>query len=64
MPGERAWRTQQAQQANGIPVPEPVAADLRKLAHQLGVALPPALAAHSAPVATTETSTTAPATAA
>ncbi len=63
MPGERAWRTQQVQQAHGIPVPEPVAADLRKLADHLGVALPPALAAHSAPAAISDTSTNAPATA-
>ncbi|RZJ06784.1 MAG: Ldh family oxidoreductase, partial [Haliea sp.] len=47
MPGERAWRTQQSQQTNGIPVPEPVAADLRKLATLLGVELPEALAARA-----------------
>ncbi|RYX91803.1 MAG: Ldh family oxidoreductase [Comamonadaceae bacterium] len=45
MPGERAWRTQQAQEKDGIPVPEPVAADLRRLAVSLGIDLPACLAA-------------------
>lgn len=43
LPGERAWRTQQAQQINGIPVPAPVAADLLALALQLGVTAPASL---------------------
>ena len=62
MPGERAWRTQQTQQKNGIAVPEPVAADLRKLAGELGVELPPALASpagHAAPLASTGATTAA-----
>ena len=45
MPGERAWRTQQAHQAGGIPVPAPVAADLRRLAEKLAIALPASLQA-------------------
>jgi LDH2 family malate/lactate/ureidoglycolate dehydrogenase len=45
MPGERAWRTQQAHRREGIPVPEAVAGDLRALAARLGVAMPPSLAA-------------------
>ena len=44
LPGERAWQTQQQQLKNGIPVPEPVAADLLSLATRLGVAVPAALA--------------------
>lgn len=44
LPGERAWRTQQQQERDGIPVPAPVAADLRALAARLGVDLPAALA--------------------
>lgn len=51
MPGERSWRTQQAQQKSGIPIPEPVAADLRKLAIELGVELPAAFTVPSSPVA-------------
>jgi LDH2 family malate/lactate/ureidoglycolate dehydrogenase len=43
LPGERAWRTQQAQQKNGIPVPQAVAADLQALARRLGVQLPSSL---------------------
>jgi LDH2 family malate/lactate/ureidoglycolate dehydrogenase len=45
MPGERAWRTHQANQRDGIPVPDAVAADLRALAEKLGVELPQGLAA-------------------
>jgi LDH2 family malate/lactate/ureidoglycolate dehydrogenase len=44
MPGERAWRTQQANQREGIPVPEAVAADLRALAIRLGIEPPQSLA--------------------
>lgn len=43
MPGERAWRTEQAQRASGIAVPEPVAADLRQLAAQLRIDVPASL---------------------
>lgn len=44
LPGERAWRTQQEQERDGIPVPTAVAADLQALATRLGVATPDALA--------------------
>ena len=44
MPGERAWRAHQANQRDGIPVPDAVAADLRALAARLGVELPQSLA--------------------
>ena len=44
MPGERAWRTQQANQREGIPVPEPVVADLRALAARLDIDAPQSLA--------------------
>lgn len=40
LPGERAWRTQQQQERDGIPVPAPVAADLLALAQRLGVHAP------------------------
>ncbi|MDB5931225.1 MAG: lactate dehydrogenase [Polaromonas sp.] len=40
LPGERAWRTQQQQEKDGIPVPLPVAADLQALARRLGVKAP------------------------
>lgn len=43
MPGERAWRTQQRQQAQGIAIAAPVAADLRVLAERLGVGIPASL---------------------
>ena len=43
LPGERAWRIQQAQQISGIPVSEPVAADLLALARRLGVTAPASL---------------------
>jgi len=43
MPGERAWRAHQLNQRDGIPVPEPVAIDLRALAAKLGVHVPDAL---------------------
>ncbi len=49
LPGERAWRTQQQQLKDGIPLPAPVAADLQALATRLGVAAPVALA-HAEPV--------------
>lgn len=45
VPGERAWRAQQRNVRAGIPLAEPVVADLRRLAHELGVAMPPSLAA-------------------
>jgi len=40
LPGERAWKTQQQQEREGIPVPAPVAADLLALAEQLSVPAP------------------------
>lgn len=40
LPGERAWRTQQQQEREGIPVPAPVMADLVALADRLGVTAP------------------------
>jgi LDH2 family malate/lactate/ureidoglycolate dehydrogenase len=40
LPGERAWRTQQKQEHEGIPLPTPVVIDLRALANRLGVAAP------------------------
>jgi LDH2 family malate/lactate/ureidoglycolate dehydrogenase len=43
MPGERAWRTEQAQRHSGIAVPAAVVADLRQLAAQLRVDVPPSL---------------------
>jgi LDH2 family malate/lactate/ureidoglycolate dehydrogenase len=43
MPGERAWHEQQANQRDGIPVPEAVAADLRELAARLRVDAPDSL---------------------
>lgn len=43
LPGERAWLTQRQHQEDGIPVPPPVAADLRDLAARLGVEAPPSL---------------------
>ena len=43
-PGERASRTLQRHRSEGIPVPEPVAADLQRLARRLSIALPDALA--------------------
>ena len=43
MPGERAWRAHQANQRDGVPVPEPVAADLRALAARLDVEAPHSL---------------------
>jgi LDH2 family malate/lactate/ureidoglycolate dehydrogenase len=44
MPGERGWRTQQANQRDGIPVPEPVVADLRALAARLRIEAPQSFA--------------------
>jgi LDH2 family malate/lactate/ureidoglycolate dehydrogenase len=51
MPGERAWRAHQANQREGIPVPEPVAADLRALAASLHVDVPASLSVmqHASP---------------
>lgn len=46
MPGERSWRTHQANLRDGVPVPEPVAADLRALAARLGVEPPRGLIAN------------------
>ncbi|WP_029001484.1 Ldh family oxidoreductase [Azohydromonas australica] len=43
LPGERAWRTHQAQLVEGIPVPRAVADDLLTLADRLGVPAPMAL---------------------
>jgi LDH2 family malate/lactate/ureidoglycolate dehydrogenase len=42
-PGERASRTAERQRRDGIPVPEPVASDLRALAARLAVEIPDAL---------------------
>jgi LDH2 family malate/lactate/ureidoglycolate dehydrogenase len=43
MPGERAWQAQQANQRDGIPLPEPVVGDLRALAARLDVEVPHSL---------------------
>lgn len=44
LPGERAARTEERQRREGIPIPQPVAQDLRRLAGSLQVALPSQLA--------------------
>lgn len=43
LPGERAWRTQQRNEAEGVLVVEAVAADLRALASRMNVPIPAAL---------------------
>lgn len=44
LPGERAWRTQQRQQAHGIAISATTLQDLRSLGHKLAVPLPAGLA--------------------
>ncbi len=51
MPGERAWRAQQQQQRDGIPLPRAVAADLQALAQRHGIAAP-AFTTEPAPAST------------
>jgi LDH2 family malate/lactate/ureidoglycolate dehydrogenase len=48
LPGERAARTAEAQAKAGIPVPEPIAVDLRRLARCYGLAEPRPLTAATA----------------